>query len=115
VRGVALRLPEELAADELHLLWRREMVMGSYAPRWVVTEAADGSRGHAITFVIRRDHPQYAGHLQLDEQVRVLDCARGAFGSSRDYFDAVRAALAGHGIVDGYLETLAARLAPVAL
>ena len=29
------RLPAPLAIDELHLLWRREMVVGSYHPRWV--------------------------------------------------------------------------------
>ena len=37
-RGVALRLPAMLAIDELHLLWRREMVVGSYHPRWVKVE-----------------------------------------------------------------------------
>src|SRR4029450_8373640 len=34
-RGVALRLPAPLAIDELHLLWRREMVVGSYRARGV--------------------------------------------------------------------------------
>ncbi|MEO8484878.1 MAG: gamma-glutamylcyclotransferase, partial [Betaproteobacteria bacterium] len=31
-RGVVYRLPSPLALDELHLLWRREMVVGSYRP-----------------------------------------------------------------------------------
>src|SRR4029450_4237096 len=34
-RGVALRLPAPLAIDELHLLWRREMAVGSYRARGV--------------------------------------------------------------------------------
>src|SRR4029450_13496521 len=33
-RGVALRLPAPLALDELHLLWRREIVVGASAARW---------------------------------------------------------------------------------
>ncbi len=33
--GVAYRLPAPVAMDELHLLWRREMVVGAYRPRWV--------------------------------------------------------------------------------
>ena len=62
--GVALRLPAPLALDELHLLWRREMVVGSYHPRWVTLDAG-GRTLHALTFVVRRDHPQYAGKLSL--------------------------------------------------
>jgi len=34
-QGVAYRLPPPLALDELALLWRREMVVGAYRPRWV--------------------------------------------------------------------------------
>jgi cation transport protein ChaC len=112
VRGLAFKLPAPVAMDELHLLWRREMVMGGYEPRWVAIETEAGEATHALTFVVRRDHPQYAGGLSMDEQVRVLSCACGAFGSSRDYLNHSRSALFTYGIVDGYLETLAARLTP---
>lgn len=109
-RGLVFRLPAPLAVDELHLLWRREMVVGGYVPRWVGVDV-DGAQRCALTFVVKRDHPHYTGKLELAEQVRILNCACGAFGSSRDYLNHTRAALAAHGIVDGYLETLAARLA----
>jgi glutathione-specific gamma-glutamylcyclotransferase len=109
-RGVAMRLPAMLAIDELHLLWRREMVVGSYRPRWVRI-GADGREIIALTFVVRRDHPQYTGDLTLDDQVGVLDCACGAFGSSLDYLERTRVALVAHGIVDPYLEGLAGRVA----
>ena len=33
--GVAYRLPARCARAELALLWRREMVVGSYKPRWL--------------------------------------------------------------------------------
>ncbi len=109
-RGVAMRLPAMLAIDELHLLWRREMVVGSYRPSWVKVDA-DGREVIALTFVVRRDHPQYTGKLSLAEQVDVLDNACGAFGSSLDYLERTRVALVAHGIVDPYLEGLAASLA----
>jgi cation transport protein ChaC len=109
-RGLVFRLPAPLAVDELHLLWRREMVVGSYVPRWVKVEV-EGSERCALTFIVKRSHPHYTGKLDVDEQVRILGCACGAFGSSRDYLNHTRAALAAHGIVDGYLEALAARLA----
>jgi cation transport protein ChaC len=108
-RGLVFRLPAPLAVDELHLLWRREMVVGGYVPRWVKVEV-EGSERCALTFIVKRSHPHYTGKLAVDEQVRILGCACGAFGSSRDYLNHTRAALATHGIVDGYLEALAARL-----
>ncbi len=108
-RGVAMRLPAMLARDELHLLWRREMVVGSYRPRWVQIDAG-GREVIALTFVVRRDHRQYAGRLPLADQVKVLGTACGAFGSSLDYLERTRVALVAHGIVDPYLERLAAAL-----
>jgi cation transport protein ChaC len=104
--GVALRLPAPLALDELHLLWRREMVVGAYDPRWVKLDA-DGRELVALTFVVRRDHPQYAGSLPIAKQAAVLASARGAFGASADYLERTRVALISHGIVDPYLEELA--------
>src|SRR5262245_11275601 len=79
-RGVVYRLPSPLALDELHLLWRREMVVGAYRPRWVHVHAAD-RRIAAITFVVRRDHVQYA-KLKHNQQATIIAQACGAFGSS---------------------------------
>lgn len=104
-RGVALRLPAPLALDELKLLWRREMVVGSYKPVWVRANAGERTIT-ALAFTVKRDHPQYA-HLTLAQEARVIATACGAFGSSCDYLMHTRNALAGHGIVDRYLETVA--------
>ena len=103
-RGVAYRLPSALALDELHLLWRREMVVGSYKPVWVRANAGERTIT-ALAFTVKRDHPQYA-HLTLAQEARVIATACGAFGSSCDYLMHTRAALAGFGIVDRYLETV---------
>ncbi len=110
-RGVALRLPAPLALDELHLLWRREMVVGSYHPRWFNVTDREGKRLHAIAFSVNRSHPQYAGKLSLEEQVEVLSTACGAFGSSSDYLERTRVALIAHGLNDPYLDMLATRIA----
>jgi cation transport protein ChaC len=107
--GVALRLPAPLALDELHLLWRREMVVGSYTPRWVALDA-EGRKLTALTFVVRRDHPQYAGRVSTEERVRTIAAAAGAFGSTADYLERTRVALIAHGIVDPYLEDLVVRV-----
>jgi cation transport protein ChaC len=64
----------------------------------------------ALAFAVRRDHPQYAA-LSMDEQADTIAHACGAFGSSCEYLTKTRSALAEHGIVDGYLERLAADVA----
>jgi len=108
-RGVAYRLPSPMALDELHLLWRREMVVGSYRPVWVRARAGERTVV-ALAFAVRHDHPQYA-ELTMDEQADTIAHACGAFGSSCEYLMKTRAALAEHGIVDAYLERLAVEVA----
>ena len=108
--GVAYRLPARCARAELALLWRREMVVGSYKPRWLQVH----SSGHSLTalaFVVNRAHPQYAGRLATAKQAKVLAAAQGVFGSSADYLERARVALVTHGIVDPYLEELAVAVA----
>jgi cation transport protein ChaC len=115
-RGVLYRLPANQAMAELRLLWRREMVVGSYHPRWLLArpETPHGRRSlHALSFVVDRKHPQYVGWLTLDEQIAVLASASGVFGSSADYLEHARTALITHGIIDPYLERLAQGVASV--
>lgn len=109
-RGVVYRLHGDCALEEMHLLWRREMVTGAYAPRWLDVES-DGRRVSALAFVVRREHAQYAGHLTIDRQAEIIAHACGVFGSSADYLAHTRAALAAHGVTERYLERLAARVA----
>jgi len=109
-RGVVYRLPSPTIADELALLWRREMVTGAYAPRWLHA-ASEGRRIVALGFVVKRQHAQYAGHLAIESQADVIAHACGAFGTSADYLERTRVALATHGVVDRYLERLATRVA----
>ena len=107
--GVALRLPEEGLEHELSLLWRREMLSGAYEPRWLDVIDLDGGRiGSAIAFTMDRTSVQYAGGLSEDEVVDRLATARGAIGSAADYLFATCEGLAGHGVRDCALDTLAA-------
>jgi cation transport protein ChaC len=82
--GVAYRLALEDAAEELLLLWRREMVAGSYIPRWV--KVFDGEEAiEAIAFTINYNSPMYAGKLSSEVIVNSIATAKGLLGTSADY------------------------------
>ena len=105
--GAAFRVAEAVLQTELTLLWQREMVSGSYAPRWVTVWGADGAVfGSAIAFTIRRDGPYYA-RLERGELVRRLSTAAGPLGSSREYLCKTRDGLRSLGIRDRWVEGLA--------
>jgi len=109
--GAAFRVPELLVEEELALLWRREMLSGSYEPRWVGVRGADGAAfGHAIAFTIHRVGENYAGGLAREDVVRRLASACGALGSSADYLFRTRDGLRSLGICDKGIEDLARRV-----
>ncbi len=83
-RGVVYRIPAADVESELLLLWRREMVIGSYIPRWV--KVVDGTEEvMAIAFIINRHHPDYAGKMSFETTVNTIATAKGELGSSAEY------------------------------
>jgi cation transport protein ChaC len=110
--GVVLRVAESDIAHELDLLWRREMVADGYIPHWVPVEDETGADlGAAIAFTINPTQDSYCGDLPEDEIVQRLATARGRLGSGAEYLFNTRDGLAAMGVVDPYLERLAAQVA----
>jgi glutathione-specific gamma-glutamylcyclotransferase len=107
--GVALHIAEGLLCEELEVVWRREMLAGSYVPRWLEMEDEGGRPfGHAITFTINTEHPGYIGGLSETETVQRLATASGAMGSSAEYLFRTREGLRALGVADPLIERLAA-------
>lgn len=104
-RGVGLRIAADMAEHELKLLWRREMVMGSYAPRWVNLKIGKRSV-RAIAFVVNHAHSHYAGKLRVETIVKTIAGACGRFGPCSDYLANTVAGLREHGIHDRSLAHL---------
>jgi cation transport protein ChaC len=103
--GIVYRIPERVAEDELRLLWRREMLLGSYSPRWtVVTHGPRTFR--ALAFVVNRDRSGYAGRLPAEQVVERLVHARGTIGTGLDYLRRTIDGLAAAGIRDPHLVNL---------
>ena len=109
--GAAFLVAEQNLAEELPLLWRREMVSGAYRPHWVVVRDETGVPfGQAIAFIIRRSGPFYTGKLAEDEVVRRLATAAGGLGSSAEYLFQTRDGLRSLGIRDRRIEQLAEKV-----
>jgi cation transport protein ChaC len=107
--GVAYRVDQTDLRSKLEALWLREMAMGSYRPAWLRCVLADGRQVSALTFVMRRGIPTYAGRLP-DEVVRtVFQLACGRYGTTLDYVTRTVEALRESGICDATLEALLER------
>ena len=83
-RGVLYRVAESLAAQELEILWRREMLTGAYAPRWLKASTDQGPV-HALGFLINRAHARYAGKLSEERIIATIAEACGPLGACATY------------------------------
>lgn len=108
-RGIALRIAAEQVRSELQLVWRREMLSGAYAARWVTAEC-QGERRRMLTFVANRAHPRYAGRMEPGEVARYIASGRGTLGTCRDYFQHTVDALASLGLHDLEMQRLVQEL-----
>ena len=107
--GAVLRVPEEGLEHELDVLWRREMVTGSYTPRWLPATDADGAAlPPALAFTIEDTSHGYAGDLPEDEVVERLATAGGELGTCAEYLFRTTEGLHRMGIRDPALERIAA-------
>ena len=104
-RGMAFRIAAEKVRDELLLVWRREMLVGSYLARWV-TVATEAGPVRAVTFVVNTKHARYVGRLSESEAAIRIARASGELGTCLDYFDRTVAALHAFGLRDVALERI---------
>ncbi len=108
-RGLAYRLKRDVAEAQLAELWKREMSMGSYRPRWLDCRAGS-DRLTALGFVVNRCCAGYAGSLPEEAMVQAIATARGKYGTSADYLFRTEATLAEHGILDTHVKHLVDRV-----
>jgi len=104
-RGVAYRIAADSAENELRLVWRREMMTGAYVPRWVRVSNGD-TAFRAITFIINRASPSYAGRLPPETIIERLMTCHGRMGPGIDYLLHTVEALRACGIADRQLQRL---------
>jgi len=112
-RGRAFLVEAAQRDETIAYLRAREQVTAVYEERHVELRLDDGARVAGLAYVVDRRHPQYAGRLSLEAQLRFVEQGSGISGVNRDYVLSTVAALVDLGIHDPGLDALAARLAAV--
>lgn len=83
--GLALRIAAGDWAGVLAAVRARELVTEAYREALLPVHLADGRHVTALTYVMRTDHWQYAGGLDLAEQAAIIAAAAGGRGPNLDY------------------------------
>ena len=104
-RGLAMHIAPEKVENESRVIWLREMLSGAYHAVWV-TVRTDRGKVPAVTFVINREHQQYAGGVSRDDTVKALATAAGQLGRARDYLHNLVLHLDELGLRDGPMHRL---------
>jgi cation transport protein ChaC len=104
-RGLAFRIAAAEVREELSLLWKREMLGGSYVARWV-TVNIQGQRQKALTFVVNRKSDRYAFGLTAAQAAEIISTGGGSLGTCAAYFRTTLQTLQKLGIKDAGMERI---------
>jgi cation transport protein ChaC len=112
--GIAYRISATDYPAIVRYLRAREQVSGVYREMRVAVDLLGGTRREvmALTYVVERAHPSYAGRLSLARQARLIRGASGLSGMNLDYLISTRCHLAELGIREPDLERLLAIIGP---
>ena len=104
-RGVVYRIAPDLVQEEMQRIWKREMLYGSYRPKWLNCVVGDESI-RALAFTVNRECSGYTGRIPLEVMVEAIASAAGRYGPAYDYLFKTTETLRAHGIRDTRVEQL---------
>ncbi|WP_323036134.1 gamma-glutamylcyclotransferase [Pararhodobacter sp.] len=108
--GVAFEIAPQIAEETLEYLRARELISAAYLEIEKDLTLEDGRIVRAVTYVIDKDHVQYCGGLDLEEQARIIARAVGGRGPNTEYLYQTAAHLAELGLPDQELSWLSDRV-----
>jgi glutathione-specific gamma-glutamylcyclotransferase len=110
VRGVAYRVAGKDWPDVYAYLREREQPTETYFEAWAPVQLARAAHVEALVFLSDRNHPQWAGDLDLEAQARLIAGATGLSGRNVDYLRDLVSHLREAGVADRTMERLLARV-----
>lgn len=108
-RGRAFRIAPAREAEVLEYLDGRELVTDVYRRKRLRVRTARGLL-NAWCYVVRRNHVQYAGRLDVARTLELVRRGQGLSGHNRDYLISTVDHLEQMGLMDGPLHDLARQL-----
>jgi cation transport protein ChaC len=104
-KGLVFRIAADKVDAESEMLWRREMIRGTYCPRMLQVDTPQGSVS-AVVFTSNSAHGDYVGELTLQQTATMIAKAHGVIGSNRHYVEQLAAQLGVLEIEDDYVAQL---------
>jgi glutathione-specific gamma-glutamylcyclotransferase len=104
-RGLIYRIAPDLVQEQMQLIWKREMMYGSYNPKWLNCVVGDEAI-RALCFTVNRASSGYTGVIPEEVMVEAISCAAGKFGPACEYLFKTTETLHEHGIRDTRVEHL---------
>lgn len=108
--GLAFRVPDDLSGEVMAYLRERELVTNVYLERRLPVRLDSGETVSAVTYVVDRQHLQYAGQIDVNEAARAVSGAVGQSGANEDYVLNTLEHLRALGIRDHWLERVGERV-----
>ena len=109
-KGVAYRIAASHSAETIAYLRDRELVTDVYKEATLNVWLHTGEVVPAIAYVVDTHHRQFAGQLDRDERLRLVQYAIGRSGPNSQYVTSTHEHMLRLGIRDHELEWLATRL-----
>ncbi|MCO4317758.1 gamma-glutamylcyclotransferase [Phyllobacterium sp. 21LDTY02-6] len=108
--GMAFRVPGELEDEVVAYLRERELVTHVYLERKLGIRLADGRKVEALTYIVDRQHVQYAGSLTVEEAAAAVRGSVGQSGRNEDYVRNTLEHMHKMNISDHWMEAVAAAM-----
>lgn len=83
--GIAFEVAPKDWDRTFDYLQEREQDRGVYREAWRSVVLPNGTRVRALAYLVNEAHPQYAGRLDLAEQVRLIGRSSGESGRNTEY------------------------------
>ncbi len=103
--GLIFHISRDEIAEETRVIWRREMLISSYKPRFIKVTTAIGIID-ALAFIANHDSERICPDLDREQQVKYIATGAGILGTSLDYLETLVRNLRALGIEDRDISSL---------
>lgn len=110
--GIAYHITDRRWDEVLAYVRKRELISGVYREEIRQVKIRDTEQTvPALTYVVNRQHLQYAGKLNVGEIAKIVALGHGQSGANKDYVENTLLALQSFGIKEPKLQSVLTRLA----